>query len=116
MTDTYIPILHRPASAARLLGCSLRHIYDLNPPMYHPSSRVTLIRADDLQRFAGRRLDTYETVTGWPTVGETARMLHVSTRQIHRLMSDGTLPYRKKTSRRALIDPQAILRLVGGPA
>jgi len=31
-------------------------------------------------------------------------------------MGDGTLPYRKPTPRRALIDPQGLLRLVGGPA
>ena len=31
-------------------------------------------------------------------------------------MGDGTLPYRKPTPRCALIDPQGLLRLVGGPA
>ena len=37
-------------------------------------------------------------------------------RHVHRLMGDGTLPYRKPTPRCALIDPQGLLRLVGGPA
>lgn len=49
-------------------------------------------------------------------VAAAARILHVSTRHVHRLMSDGTLPYRKPTPRRALISPDGLLRLVGGPA
>lgn len=116
MTIVTMPVLHRPAELADLLHCSLRHVYDLPLPLYHPTRRVTLIRADDANRIAGARLDTYETLDGWPDVATTARILRVSTRHVHRLMSDGKLPYRKPTPRRALIDPAGILRLIGGPA
>lgn len=103
MTVVSMPILHRPAELAELLDCSLRHVYDLRLPSYHPTRRVTLIRADDAMHATGVPLDTYETIDGWPDVAAAAR-------------SDGTLPYRKPTPRRALIDPQGLLRLVGGPA
>ena len=116
MTCIYMPVLHRPAELAALLGCSLRHVYDLHLPTYHPTRRVTLIRADDAMHATGIPLDTYQTIDGWPDVAAAARILRVSTRHVHRLMSDGTLPYRKPTPRRALIDPQGLLRLVGGPA
>lgn len=116
MTVVSMPILHRPAELAELLDCSLRHVYDLRLPSYHPTRRVTLIRADDAMHATGVPLDTYETIDGWPDVAATARILRVSTRHVHRLMGDGTLPYRKPTPRRALIDPQGLLRLVGGPA
>ena len=116
MTTVSMPILHRPAELAELLDCSLRHVYDLRLPSYHPTRRVTLIRADDAMRLTGVPMDTYETIDGWPDVAAAARILRVSTRHVHRLMSDGTLPYHKPTPRRALIDPQGLLRLVGGPA
>lgn len=116
MTTVSMPILHRPAELAELLDCSLRHVYDLRLPSYHPTRRVTLIRADDAMRLTGVPLDTYETIDGWPDVAAAARILRVSTRHVHRLMSDGTLPYRKPTLRRALISPDGLLRLVGGPA
>ena len=99
MTTVSMPVLHRPAELARLMGCSLRHVYDLSPPSYRPSARVTLIRADDAMRATGVMLDAYQTVDGWPDVGTAARILRVSTRQVHRLMSDGALPYRKPTPR-----------------
>ena len=111
MTVVSMPILHRPAELAELLDCSLRHVYDLRLPSYHPTRRVTLIRADDAMHATGVPLDTYETIDGWPDVAAAAR-----TRHVHRLMGDGTLPYRKPTPRCALIDPQGLLRLVGGPA
>lgn len=110
MTVVSMPILHRPAELAELLDCSLRLA------SYHPTRRVTLIRADDAMHATGVPLDTYETINGWPDVAAAARILRVSTRHVHRLMGDGTLPYRKPTPRRALIDPQGLLRLVGGPA
>ena len=116
MTAVSMPVLHRPAELARLLDCSLRHVYDLGLPSYHPTRRVTLIRADDAMRATGVPMDTYETLDGWPDVATVARILHVSIRHVHRLMSDGTLPYRKPTPRHALIDPEGLLRIVGGPA
>ena len=92
MTVVSMPILHRPAELAHLLDCSLRHVYDLRLPSYHPTRRVTLIRADDAMRLTGVPLDTYETIDGWPDVAAAARILRVSTRHVHRLMADGTLP------------------------
>lgn len=68
MTVVSMPILHRPAELAELLDCSLRHVYDLRLPSYHPTRRVTLIRADDAMHATGVPLDTYETIDGWPDV------------------------------------------------
>ena len=114
MTIVSMPILHRPAELAELLDCRLRHVYDLRLPSYHPTRRVTLIRADDAMQPCTPPASHW-TRTRRSTAGPTWR-LRVSTRHVHRLMGDGTLPYRKPTPCRALIDPQGLLRLVGGPA
>ena len=116
MTVVSMPILHRPAELAELLDCSLRHVYDLRLPSYHPTRRVTLIRADDAMHATGVPLDTYETIDGWPDVAAAARRgLAVGERPVAHEPVD-VAGADAEDARRALIDPQGLLRLVGGPA
>jgi hypothetical protein len=104
----------RPSDAAWALGCSQRHVYDLGIRMVNPSPRIAWVRADRLNRAAGAHLSEESFMSHWPTVAETADMLHVSTSMVHQWMSARRLDYRKPHARLALVDPESVVRLVGG--
>lgn len=109
-----IPVVMRPDEAARRLHCSLRHVYDLDIRMVRPSARIAWVRSDRLNRASGSHFPEERFVSHWPAVGETADMLHVSASMVHQWMSDGRLEYRKPHARLALVDPESVVRLVGG--